>query len=345
MSSNDFIPAPHRHDGSSVSGMMLRVCLALLPGLFCYIWFFGWGIVIQCLLAVVFAYGIEYIMLRLRHKQVALFLKDGSVLVTALLFAFTISPFTPWWISFIGIGFAVIIAKHVYGGIGFNPFNPAMAGYVFVLLSFPAQMNLWPPATGVSGSMPGISDYVTLIFSGHAAAGNPLDAISGATPLNHMKSQLGLMMMVSEIRTAPLYGTLAGKGWEWVNMALLLGGFALLCMRIIKWRIPVAVLSGLFAASLLFHLYDSETYAGPMFHLFAGGTMLGAFFIATDPVTAATTPKGRLIYGVLIGVLIFTIRTWGGYPDGIAFAVLLLNSAVPLINRYTRPRVLGEDAL
>lgn len=343
MNNTNIINSLHKHDGSTVAGVMLRVCIAMIPGLLCYIWYFGWGILIQCLLAVGFALAIECLMLRQRRKQITLFLKDGSAIVTGLLFAFTVTPFTPWWITLIGITFAIVFAKHLYGGLGYNPFNPAMVGYVFVLLCFPAQMNLWPSVSGLADVAPGMVDYMSMIFLAQPSANNSIDAISGASPLNHMMSQLGLMAMVSEIQADPLYGDFAGAGWEWINMAFLLGGTALLFMRVIHWQIPVAMLAGMFIASLLFNLYDSEIYASPLFHLFAGGTMLGAFFIATDPVTASTTPRGRLIYAALIGVLAYTIRVWGGYPDGIAFAVLIANATVPLIDRYTRPRVLGEN--
>lgn len=330
---------PHTHRDTSVRGIMLRVCLALVPALLCHIWYFGWGIVIQCLLAVAFALAIEYLMLVIRKKPVSLFITDGSVLVTALLFAFTISPCTPWWVTFSGICFAVVFAKHLYGGLGFNPFNPAMAGYVFVLLCFPAPINIFPL---VGPAPPDISLYIDVIFSVHGGVGAGIDALSGASPLNNLKSQLGLMAMVSEIRTNPMYGTLAGRGFEMVNLALCGGGVMLLFMGVIRWRIPLAVLSTIFLSSMLFYFYDAETYASPVFHLFAGGTMLAAFFIATDPVTAPATPRGCLYYGMLIGITAYIIRAWGGYPDGFAFAVLIANSASPLITHYTRPRVLGE---
>jgi len=331
----------HIHIGTSVPDVMLRVCVAMIPGLLCYIWFFGWGIFIQCLLVVGFALALEYLMLKMQKKPVAMFLKDGSAIVTALLLALTITPFTPWWISFIGISFAIIFTKHLYGGLGFNPFNPAMAGYVFILLCFPAQMNTWPPVAGLAEITPGFSDYLYIIFT--AFDTNKLDALSGASPLNNMKSELAQMSMISELVSDPIYGTMSGKGWEWINFAFLAGGLGLLFMGITKWQIPVAMLASMFILSSFFNLYNSDAYAGPLFHLFSGGTMLGIFFIATDPVTASTTPKGRLIYGAMIGILAYSIRVWGSYPDGIAFAVLLANIAVPLIDLYTRPKVLGES--
>lgn len=282
-------------------------------------------------------------MLKLSRKPVALFLNDGSVIVTALLFAFTISPFAPWWVILIGIFFAVVIAKHLYGGLGFNPFNPAMAGFVFVLLCFPSQMNVWPAAPGISEIKPDISTYIAMIFQTGSLEKNTIDAISGASPLNDMKSQLSLMAMVSEIDESPIYGNFAGKGWEVINIALLAGGIFMLLAGIIRWHIPVAVLTGLFMTSLFFYAIDAETYASPVFHLCAGGTMLAAFFIATDPVTAPATPRGRLVYGFMIGMTAYIIRNWGGYPDGFAFAVLIANSAAPIISYYTVPKVVGEN--
>ena len=333
------ISSPHGHDGSSVSRIMLIVVAALVPGMAIYVWTFGVGILIQCVTAIVFALGTEFLVMKLRGRDAIAHLKDGSALVTALLFALSLSPFTPWWITAIGAVFAIAIVKHAFGGLGMNPFNPAMAGYVFVLLSFPAQMNVWPAAPGTIETGPGIADYAAQVFT---TGEHDLDAVSGATPLNRMKSQLGLMGMVSEIRTEPLFGRLGGRGWEWIAAGYLAGGVGLLVAGIIGWRIPAAMLTGMFAVSLVFNIYDPDLYAPPLFHLFSGATLLGAFFIATDPVTASTTPMGRLIYGVLIGVLAWSIRVWGAYPDGIAFAVLLANAAVPLIDRFTRPRVLGE---
>ena len=315
---------------------MLNVGLALLPGLACYVWFFGWGIVVQCLLAVIFALTLEYLMLKLRRRPAKAFLMDGSAVVTGLLFALTISPLSPWWITLSGIAFAIIVAKHLYGGLGHNLFNPAMAGYVFVLLCFPAQMNVWPAA---------LENPLTLVSYLQAILGSEqinFDAISGATVLGDIKSQLGSMSMISEIRLDPIYGHYGGLAWEWISGGFMLGGIALLLFRVIKWQIPVATLAGIVILSIIFNFYDNDIYATASFHLFSGGIFLCAFFIASDPVTASTTPAGRLIYGCLIGILIYLIRVWGDYPDGVAFAVLGANALVPLIDYYTRPSVIGE---
>ncbi len=333
------LSSPHWHNNQTITGVMLQVCVALIPGILCYVWFFGVGVIIQCLLAVIFALTLEYLMLTLRRRDPALFLRDGSAIVTALLFALSISPLMPWWISLIGIAFAIIISKHVFGGLGYNLFNPAMAGYVFILLCFPAHMNAWPSAIAWRADAMGLSEYFTVIFlSPHAE----FDAYSGATPLNDMQSRLGAMGMVSEIRQAPLFGHFGGVGWEWISFAFLLGGLYLLAFGVIKWRIPVALLSSVFLISLVFNMYDADLYASPLFHIFSGGTLLCAFFIATDPVSAATTPTGQILFGCLVGVLIYLIRTWGAYPDGVGFAILIANAFVPLIDILTPPKVFGE---
>ena len=317
---------------------MMQVAIALVPGLVCYFWYFGPGILIQCLLAMAAALFCEWLLLRLTGKSTS-YLKDGSVIVTALLFATTLTPLTPWWINLSGIVFAVAFAKHVYGGLGYNLFNPAMAGYVFILLCFPAQMNQWP----VAGAAPGIADYLSVIISGVPHATTGIDGISGASPLNHMKSQLNAMAMIPEIISNPIYGTIGGRGWEVTNLAFLAGGLWLLFNRVIRWHIPAGVLGGLFCCSLCFYISDNATHAAPFFHLFSGGAMLGAFFIATDPVTSPTTALARVIFGLLIGALLFVIRPWGGYPDGMAFAVLIGNMFAPLISHYTTPRLRGQQ--
>lgn len=343
MANDTLISPPHNHSGTSIFGMMLLVCIALIPGIFFYVLYFGWGVIVQCVVSIAFALCIEWIMLKLRKRPAALFLKDGSAIVTGLLFALTISPFTPWWINFAGIFFAIVFAKHIYGGLGQNPFNPAMAGYVFILLCFPSFLNTWPVANGEGFTSPSMSEYLTIIFQGTEQLDSNFDAMSGASPLNHMKSELDLMSMVSEITTDPIYGMIAGRGWEMVNIGYLVGGLFLLITGVTYVRLPLATLGSLFLISTLFYFIDAETYASPIFHCFSGATMLVVFFIATDPVTAPTTAKGRLIYGVLIGVIAYIIRVWGGYPDGFAFAVLIANAANPVISYYTIPTILGGE--
>lgn len=333
--------SPHLHKPVSVGQVMRQVLYALVPGIILSAWFFGFGVLVQCLLAILFAFATEYLMLYLRGKPLKLFLLDGSVVVTAVLFAITISPYTPFWVNLLGISFAVIIAKHCFGGLGHNLFNPAMAGYVFVLLCFPAEISAWPHVQGSTATGAGLLDTISIIFAGQSSV-TDFDSLSGATALESMQSQISGMIMISEARTSPLFGILAGKGSEWIAVAWLAGGFWLLYREIIKWQMPCMFLSSLFLFSLLFYWYDAEIFLSPVFTLFAGGSMLAAFFIVTDPVTAATTPLGRIIYACGIGLLTYLIRTWGSYPDGVAFAVLIMNAAVPLLDTCTRSRVFGE---
>ena len=333
--------SPHRHAPVSVRGIMRQVLVALVPGIALYVWFFGWGVVVHMVLAVAVALAAEAGMLAARRRPLRPFLGDGSAAVTAVLLTLALPPLAPWWITVIGVGFAIVVAKHLYGGLGYNPFNPAMVGYVLLLVSFPREMTVWPLPAMVSGYHPGFLESVSIAFLGPGPVG-AWDTITGATPLDYMKTQLGLNQMVGEVRVHPLYGDFGGKGWEWLGNAFLVGGLWLIYRRVITWHIPVAMLGSLFLMSLLFTATDPGSNPSPLFHLFSGGAILGAFFIATDPVSAATTPRGRLVYGAGIGVLTYVIRAWGGYPDGVAFAVLLMNMAVPTIDYYTRPRVFGH---
>ena len=335
------ISSPHLHEGASVGGVMRCVIIALVPGILLSTWVYGWGVLIHCALAVLCALGFEAALLRLRGQPLSQFLYDGSAVVTALLFALAITPFAPWWVDIVGMGFAMIVAKHLYGGLGYNLFNPAMAGYVFVLLCFPTALTIWPAVAGAGHAQAGLGDTLSIIFTGHPLAG-PVDSLSGATPLDYMKSRLNGMAMVPEIISSPLFGTFAGKGSEWLALAWAGGGAWLLYKKIIKWQMPAIFLGTLFLFSLLCFWFDASRYPSPLFTLFAGGAMLAAFFIITDPVTASNTPRGRILYAAGIGIITVLIRTWGGYPEGVAFAVLIMNAAAPFIDARTRPRVFGE---
>ncbi len=340
--SKNIISSPHKHDGSSIRQTMWQLIVTLIPGLLLYIWFMGWAIVIQCLLAVGFALILESCMLKLRKLPVKLFLNDLSAVVTALLFALCLSPFTPWWINFFGIAFAIIVAKHTFGGLGNNLFNPAIAGYVFVLVSFPDAMLRWPLPLNLLEAGPELSDTLSIIFSGINESVH-IDAFSSATPLNFLQSRLNSMSMISEIQDARIFGHIAGYGWEYINIAFFFGGICLLIKGIIKWHIPVTIILSIGCLSLLFHWYDPDVYASPSFHILSGATILTAFYIATDPVSSCSTLKGKIIYSVGIGFLAYIIRTWGAYPDGFAFSVLLMNATVPWLDSVTRPNVLGEE--
>lgn len=342
----DTAAPPQWHSPATVGGMMRLVLYALVPALLAHVWFYGAGIVLNLGIALLAALATEAVCLRLAGKPVATFLADGSALVTATLFAFCLPPLCPWWVPVIGMVFAIGVAKHAYGGLGYNVFNPAMAGYVLVLVSFPAALTLWPaPDIGDLDYMrPDLAATFHYGLTGTLPDGLTIDTIARATTLDSTKEGLGLMRTMDEIRTSPVFGDFGGAGWEWVNNFIAIGGLVLLLRGIIRWHTPAAVLGGLLGMAALAWLLDPNTHPSPGFHLFSGGAMLGAFFIATDPVSSPTTGKGRLIYGAGIGILTFMIRTFGSYPDGVAFAVLMMNLAVPLIDRWTRPRVYGRTA-
>lgn len=331
--------SPHLPVNDSVASMMRLVMLALLPGVAVYFWLFGWGVLFNLLLAGVTAVAAEACMLMLRKRPVTVTLLDGSALLAGLLLALALPPLAPWWIPVIGSLFAIVIAKQLYGGLGYNPFNPAMVGYVVLLISFPLELTLWPAA----GDHPDLTTTFMWVFTHSLPNGVTIDAVTMATPMDAVRTSLGLGESLSSLSSGSLFGLIGGAGWEWVNLGFLLGGLWMLKLRVIQWRIPVSMLAGLALMALIFHLIDPDTYASPQFHLFSGAAMLGAFFIATDPVSASTTPLGRLWYGFGIGVLTWIIRTWGGYPDGVAFAVLLMNLAAPTLDYYTRPRVFGQQ--
>jgi electron transport complex protein RnfD len=253
-------------------------------------------------------------------------------------------PLTPWWIPATGGVCAIVLGKQLYGGLGKNLFNPAMVGYAILLLSFPVEMTQWiPPRMGdIDYTHLSALSQLSYSLTGQLPADLTIDSLTRATPLDLLKEGTRAGREFSAIRANSLFGDFGGRGWEWIGNFLVLGGLYLMYAGIIRWHIPVAVLAGLLLPASLLYLLDSARFASPGFHLFSGATLLGAFFIATDPVSAAATVRGRLIYGAAIGALTYTIRTWGGYPDGVAFAVLLMNGAVPLIDRYTRPPVFGR---
>jgi electron transport complex protein RnfD len=334
--------SPHTKRINRVDKVMLQVVLALLPGIFALIFYFGWGVLINLLLAVIAATAFEAIVIKLRKRPVIPVLMDLSAVVTALLFAIAIPPLLPWWLVVLGMAFAIIMVKQMYGGLGYNPFNPAMAAYVLLLISYPVEMTSWLPPFLLAEQPLYLSQVLAYKFSGALPQGVTLDAITMATPLDEMRTSLDRNQMISEIRQNPLWGDFGGLGWEWIGNWFLMGGIWMVYKRTITWQIPLAFLSGLVGMATIFWLFDAESFPIPLFHVFSGGAILGAFFIATDPVTACTTRAGQLVYGASIGVLVYIIRTWGGYPDAVAFAVLLMNMAAPTIDYYTRPRTYGH---
>lgn len=333
---------PYLSDSSSVSVIMLKVLVALVPGIVAYVWMFGPGILIGLMLASVTALASEAILLKLRNRPIAPFLMDGSALVTAWLLALALPPLAPWWLIVVGTLFAIVIAKQLYGGLGYNPFNPAMIGYAVLLISFPVLMTQWPVPLAIASAKLSFFEHWHYIFGRVLPDNVIIDAISSATPLDTLKTQLRLQHSMADITAAPMFGMLGGKGGEVVAGAYLLGGLYLVQQRIVSWHVPTAFLGALALMAAVFHGADGNHYSGPGLHLFSGAAMLCAFFIATDPVSGPTTPKGKLIFAAGIGVLTWIIRTWGGYPDGVAFAVLLMNICVPLIDAWTQPRVFGH---
>lgn len=337
--------APFLSPQVSVSSLMLQVLAALLPAALAHVWFFGPGFLFNLLVASLFAAVGEALMLSMRSRRPETGLKDYSALVTAALLAFALPSLTPWWVTATGALFAVVVAKHLYGGLGFNIFNPAMAGYVVILVAFPMHLNLWvAPAMG-DLDYPTLTILQTLTFTltGSLPDALTFDAVSRATPLDVMKSGLNNNFTTTEIRAIPIMGDFGGRGWEWIGNFLAIGGFWLLIRKIIRWQIPVGVGVGLLLPATIMYMIEPGSNASPGFHLFAGATILCAFFIATDPVSAATSPRGRLLYGLGVGFVIYCIRKWGSYADGVAFAILIMNMAVPAIDYFTRPHIVGHE--
>lgn len=329
--------SPHQHLPISVRLIMLKVLAALVPGIAVYVWFFGAAILVQIALASAAALAGEAAMLKLRGKPVGLFLADGSALVTAWLIALTFPPIAPWWLTVSATLFAIVVAKHLYGGLGQNPFNPAMVAFAVAIIAFPALMSQWPAV--------GFTDFAAqlgMIFKSQS----PQDAVTMATPLDALRTQLHVpearATVAGILGSHASFGNIGGKGWEWIALGYLAGGLWLLQQRIITWHVPAAFLATLALIATGFSLASPDRYAGPVFHVVTGGAMLGAFFILTDPVSGATTPRGKLIFAAGVALLVWIIRTFGAYPDGLAFGVLLMNLCVPLIDMGTQPPVFGH---
>ena len=331
------VSSPHVHKPvSSVEQIMKQVLLATIPGVLVLTWFFGPGTIINIVFGSALALAFEAWALWLRGKDYKTPLIDHSVIVTATLLCIALPPYAPWWLIAVGIGVSVLLGKHVFGGLGYNPFNPAMVGYVVLLVSFPLQMSTWTEPRGI-GEVPGIVDAFTALF-----AASSYDAVTAATPLDLFRQNSGMLFDDLMQSKAELTGPIAGLGWDWVNLAFLAGGIWLLRQRIFTWHAPVGMLAALTICAALGYDDGSSTGGGSvLFHLFSGATMFGAFFIITDPVSSAVSNKGRLIFGAMVGILVYLIRVHGNYPDAVAFGVLLLNFAAPLIDQYTQPTVYG----
>jgi len=310
---------------------MLLVLLACLPGVLTLLWQHGWGLLFNLLLCTGSALASEALLLKLQQRPVLPSLSDGSALVSATLLAVALPAYAPWWVPVIATISAIALGKQLYGGVGKNPFNPAMLGYAVVLLAFPLHMTQWP---GMHLLDLGTSLQHVFAFS----TGEQPDAWAQATLLDGLRNNRSLT--VDELFSShPGFGHFGGKGSEAVNLAFLLGGLLLLQRKVFSWHAPVGLLASLFVISLLcWNGSGSDSNGSPLLHLFSGSTMLAAFFIATEPVSGPKLPLARLLFGVGVGLLIYLIRTWGSYPDGSAFAVLLMNLCVPALERWAERR-------
>ena len=330
------ITSPHGHSPLNTAQVMQAVLLATIPGIVVLTWFFGPGTLLNIVFGGVLALVLEAIALGLRDRAPQRHLKDYSVLVTSTLLCIALPPYAPWWLIATGILSAVILGKHVFGGLGYNPFNPAMVGYVVLLISFPLQMSSWQAPRGL-GEIPGVAESLTAMFVPAS-----YDGVTMATPLDLLRQNKGLLLD-DLFSSTPQFGQWAGVGWEWVNIAFLAGGVWLIYRGIFTWHAPLAMLITLgLCAAIGFDSGSSESGGSPLFHWLSGATMFGAFFIITDPVSGATSNRGRLIFGALVGVLLYLIRVAGNCPDALAFAVLILNFAAPFIDQYTQPVTYGH---
>lgn len=322
MSNFTISPSPHVHDGDSIEKNMYGVLIALVPTFIFSIVFFGLGAILVTLTSVVACLVFEYVIQKYLMKQRPT-IWDGSAIITGVLLAFNLPSSLPLWIVVIGALVAIGIGKMSFGGLGNNIFNPALVGRVFLLISFPVQMTTWP------------------VPNGFATA----DAVTGATPLALVKEAVKNGQAVGDALSSAglttgnlILGNIGGSLGEVAAIGLLLGFAYMLIRKIISWHIPVAIFATVIVFSGILNLADPAQFAGPVFHLFTGGLMLGAIFMATDYVTSPMTHKGMLIYGVGIGLLTVIIRVFGAYPEGMSFAILIMNGFTPLINRYCKPR-------
>ncbi len=333
--------SPHVHGDNSTKKIMYGVVFAMIPALLVSIYFFGLGAIRVTLISVIACLFFEWVIQKYLIKG-SVTITDGSAMVTGILLAFNVPSNLPTWILIVGAFVTIGIAKMSFGGLGKNPFNPALVGRVFLLISFPVQMTSWPKPA--------------VLFSGLA------DAITGPTPLGHLKEELGTGRTVSDIvengtkmfvngsqelfrlpENMDLFlGNMGGSLGEISAIALILGGLYMFFRKIITWHIPVSFIGSVVIFTGILWLIDPEMYINPMFHLITGGLMLGAIFMATDMVSSPMAPKGQLLFGLGCGVLTVIIRIWGAYPEGVSFAILIMNAFVPLINNAFKPKRFGE---
>lgn len=318
-------PSPHVHTDDSTRKIMYRVVYAMIPALLWSVFVFGLDALRVTLLAVAACLAFEFLIQRYLMK-VTPSVTDGSALVTGILLAFNVPANIPWWIIVIGSLAAIGIGKLSFGGLGSNIFNPALVGRVFLLISFPVQMTSWP-----------------------VNRQSDIDSITSATPLGIIKEGLTSGTPVSQIAqdlpatSDMLLGNIGGSLGEISALMLILGGIYMLYKKVITWHIPVSVIASVGIIAAIFWGFDPQSYVNPVYHLLTGGLMLGAIYMATDMVSSPMTPKGQIIYGVGIGVITISIRLFGAYPEGISFAILIMNAFTPLINTYVKPQRFGRN--
>lgn len=316
-------PSPHVHSDDSTQKIMYRVVFAMLPALAWSVFVFGLDALRVTLLAIVACLAFEYLIQKFLMK-VKPSVTDGSALITGVLMAFNVPSDLPWWIIVIGSLAAIGIGKLSFGGLGNNLFNPALVGRVFLLISFPVQMTSWP-VNSLSG----------------------IDGVSSATPLGMIKEGISKGTPISEITDSlpstidMLFGNIGGSLGEVSALLLIIGGIYMLWKKVITWHIPVSVIASVAAVAAIFWMVDSQVYINPVYHVLTGGLMLGAIFMATDMVSSPMTAKGQIIYGIGIGLITISIRLFGAYPEGISFAILIMNAFTPLINNYVKPKRFG----
>lgn len=319
--------SPHIHGGQSTSKLMTHVLIALIPAFAVSVWMFGWGVLVVTGVAVISSLIFEFLIQKfILKKEVSI--SDGSAIVTGVLLAFCLPVNIPLWLVVIGSLVAIGIGKMTFGGLGNNPFNPALIGRVFLFISFPVQMTSWPVPKGFETSF--------------------TDAITGSTPLGIVKEGMRISEnMNSVISNLPsnmemLYGKMGGSFGEVAALALIIGFLYMLVTKVISWHIPLTIISTVVIFTGIMWLVDPTANANPVFHLLTGGLLLGSIFMATDYVTSPMTRKGMIIFAIGIGLLTVIIRRFGAYPEGVQFAILIMNAFVPLINTYLKPKRFGE---
>lgn len=341
------VASPHAHGGNSVSRTMFRVQMALVPATLYGFWMYGWPAFFLWLLTVLSCLGFEALSLKLTgSRRIRTTLFDGSAALTGWLLAMTLPPWAPWWVAVVGGFIAIVVGKQVFGGVGQNVFNPAMVARVALLVSFPVPLTQWVmPLPLTSVTAPDFIHGLQLFLTNQ-----PLpDAMASASLLGYSKTELSrgvdLLHSLSGDGGAMMswIGARSGSFGESASLLILAGGLYLMGVGIITWHAPLGVLAGLAIPAAIGHAVDPTHYLSVSAHLLSGAAMLGAFFIATDYVTSPNTGRGQLVFGLGIGFITWVIRTWGGYPEGMAFAVLLMNALTPVIDRFVKPRILGRD--